>query len=1049
MSRCPVLAVLGLIFVTPFNLLRSQEGFQITDLTITGEVIEVNFVYPSDLGGSFVLQQAVDLSGGWETASGVLEEVEPGQGRFTIDLAGRTGFFRVAAAGTGTLPRVRINEVMANNESVLESINGEFPDWVELYNYGDETVVLGELQLSDDRADLGRWTLPDVELGSDEYLLVFLSGENVREGPESHASFKLRNGQEPILLSSAGVVIDEFHPGPVANDGSFGRSIDDPEIWLPQEGGQATPGNDNTSFLFGKPDPYVEPPRFFTPGGVHEGSVTVVLSSPIEGDDIRYTINGEEPEHSLFSSNSNLYTEAIVLDKPTVIRAKIYGDAGRRSGTRTVTYLPNVNHTLPVVSLTGEPEKFAFRDGEFYGLGDHMFTGGDRIIGTFPYNASNVWKNVEIGLNFEFYETGSQEGINIRVGAKIFGGWGSRGYPQKSMALFARREYGYGRIRYPIFPGNDVDSFESIVLRNSGNDNQSTHLTVPRPPIDEFSRPESHGSYFVNGNYTLFRDALTTGLARETGLDTQAYQPAVVYINGDYWGIYNLREKLNEHYVASHHDVDPDKVDLIEGYGSANSGSGVVYSAMRSFVGGRDMNDPDNYAEAREKYVDTRNFIDYHFTVIYCQNFDIGNIKCWRPRENEDGQFRWMLYDQDYGFDLWPPEVYHNAMARDYSDYRNMFSFYTSTKGSGTGWPNNSGRTMLLREMLENDEFRRDFILRGCDLLNTLYSGPNVVARIDRLADGIRDEIPDHLARWSWAGIQERGFGHPHKEEDVPLTLAQWEHHVEIVREFARNRPDNLRADLLDHFQLEGGLATISIGHAASGKGRVEVSTAAPRTYPWSGRYCVDVSPEIRAVAAPGFVFEGWEGQAIGQPESFVPELATDGSFAFSPRFSAVAPGEGSEDVTVSELMYHPSADSPSGDWIEIVNGGATTVELADWALFDGNDAKRFEFPAHSLPPGGHVVLCEHPHKFSDVYGENVECLGPLGFSLSNGGEQIRLVDAAGALILDFRYEDSAPWPDRPDGQGPSLERTDFDVSPDTAGAWRASAGQGGSPGQP
>ncbi|MDG2124850.1 MAG: CotH kinase family protein, partial [Verrucomicrobiales bacterium] len=523
-----------------------------------------------------------------------------------------------------------------------------------------------------------------------------------------------------------------------------------------------------------------------------------------------------------------------------------------------------------------EPAYFDFRSGYLYGFGAHMFNRRGDIIGTFPYSSSNAWKRErEVEASLEFYEPDDGETMRMNVGVKIFGGWGSRGYAQKSMALFARAEYGYGKIRHGFFPEKSVDTFESIVLRNSGNDNQGTWLTYPRPPIDEFSNPASHGSYFVNCNFTMFRDAMMQSLMDETSLDTQGYRPTVLYVNGDYWGIYNIREKFTEHYLESTHDVSKDEVDLIESYGSANSGSSTVYNRMRDFINRRSMNDAANYQTVAEQYLEIDNFIDYHLAVIYGQNFDIGNIKCWRRRTGDDGRFRWMLYDQDYSFNLWKPEVYLPAMARDYSDYDNMFEFSTNPRGSGTGWPNSGGRTLLLREMLESDVFKERFVQRCADLLNTLLRSDRVVARIDRMADVIRPEMGSHLARWSWAGVQARGFGIPHKEEDEPLSVAHWERNVEVMREFARARPAKLRRDLLDHFGLAGGMATVTITTNEPDKGAVRVNTIDVSESPWSGVYFRAYPPTLTAVAKDGARFVGWSGAVESSEESI--QLPLDG----------------------------------------------------------------------------------------------------------------------------------------------------------------------------
>ena len=508
----------------------------------------------------------------------------------------------------------------------------------------------------------------------------------------------------------------------------------------------------------------------------------------------------------------------------------------------------NISHDLPVISISAEPDEFDFRDGRLYGFGERLFSRSGRILGNFPWTNSNAWQGREIDANIEMFETDKSRAFNHVLGLKVFGGWGSRGYPQKSFAVFARSRRGAGRIEHQLFPDKDIQSFESFVLRNSGNDNQSTHLTVPRSEIRAFSTPASYGSYFVNGNFTLFRDAMLTSLAREIDLDTQGYRPAVVYINGDYWGIYNIREKLNEHYVESNHGIPNDQVDVIEGYGSANAGSSREYSRMRGYISSsRGVRDDERYQFVADNYLYIDNFIDYHLAVIYFQNFDIGNIKCWRP-QIEGGRFRWLVYDQDYGFNLWKPDVYLPAMKRNFSDYDNMFRFYTNSSGSGTGWPNAGGRTVLLRKMLENDDFKFRFINRCADLLNTTFASEHVLNRINTMAAGIRSEIPNHLERWSWAAIQERGFDHPHKEEDESLTLDLWEGHVETMREFARSRPEKLRSDLLAHFRLDGATAEVQVVTEPQNGGTLLVHTIpalGTTDAPWKGTYFVDFAPTL------------------------------------------------------------------------------------------------------------------------------------------------------------------------------------------------------------
>lgn len=876
----PLLFWFSFLFAAP--LLAQDDGVEITSIARQTSEIVLTFRGSSGPESSFILEHSTNL----KADSWVVREAEivsQADGNFRLstssgpDLA---GYFRIRSTpgSVDSALRVVINEIMAKNDTTLEDGAGDFPDWIELFNTGDTVADLGGYGLSDNENRLGKWLFPSntsVEPGG--FLLVFASGKEDEAIPanELHADFKISNGNEPIILTNPeGEIIDRLDPGPLAADASMGRARDDIDILYQFEANETSPGGDNHTFLFGAPDPFIQAPRFSTPGGVYKDAVTVQLIAPKEGDVIRYSTEGAEPFHTLFSSNSTLYSEPIVIDRPTVIRAKVLGKHSSR--TVTATYLVGVEHSLPVLSMAADPENFEFEDGYLYGMGSALSANGT-VSGSFPYSSSNAWKrDREVEASLEMFEPDDEEGFAMNVGVKIFGGWGSRGYPQKSMAIFARQIYGYGRIRHRIFPDKDVDSFESLVLRNSGNDNQSTWLTPPRSEIRAFSEPVSYGSYFVNSNFTLFRDAMVQSLARETGLDTQGYRPAVLYLNGDYWGLYNIREKMTEHYVESNHNVPGEEVDLIEGYGGANSGSATVYNRMRTDIDSRDMNDPEHYQFVEDNYLDMGNFIDYNLTVIWGQNFDIGNIKCWRPQRDEGGQFRWLVYDQDYAFSLWKPEVYLPAMKRDFADYENMFEFHTNTSGGGTGWPNAGGRTMLLREMLESDVFRERLIQRCADLLNHLWSADRVVDRIDAMASVIRPEIPRHLERWSWAAIQARGFGHPHKEEDEPLTLEHWERNVEVMRAFGRERPDQLRGHLMDHFQLAQGTSTVSVTINDTAKGTVMINTLTVPSSGWTGVYFKDFPPVVRAIPNAGHTFTGWSGALDGDDSEATLSLTND-----------------------------------------------------------------------------------------------------------------------------------------------------------------------------
>ena len=761
-------------------------------------------------------------------------------------------FYRVIFLHKAETPSqlILLSEICSSNSSVLADEDGDYSDWIELYNPGSKAISLNEWMLSDEVRFEDPWKFPETILEPGQYLLIYASGKD-RRRPDSplHTSFRISADGEPLILKDAqGALVDAIRIGALSSDTSLGRLAGDIDQWVIFENDAVSPLLPNAE----SERRFVEFPAFSLDPGFYEDAVSLSISTLSNGGTVLYSLNGEDP-----SVNGIVYDGTLSLEETTVVRSVAVNGNGERSEEVAGTFFIGDSSTLAVVSLAVPSGNFEIHDGYLYGFGEHMFGRRGTVTANFPYSASNAWMDREIPVSFELFEPDGTRGFQQRLGVKIFGGWGSRGYPQKSLAFFARSEYGKGKVRYPMFPDLEIDAFESFVLRNSGNDNQSTHQIPPRSEITAFDRTRSNGSYFVNGNYTLMRDAMMQRLARNLNVDRQAYRPAAVFLNGDYWGIYNLREKLNEHYVASHHDVDADQIDLIEGYGSANSGSSSNYNAMRNYMQNGSLASESRYAHVTENYLDVQSFMDYHVAILYFQNFDIGNIKQWRLRDG--GKFRWMLYDQDYGFNLWKPEVYLPAMRRDYADYDNMFDFHTNASGSGTGWPNAGGRTMMLRKMLENDGFRIQFINRCADLLNTDFKSEQVLKTIEEMASVIRPEIPRHLARWSWDALLARNHGSPFDEEDEPLSIEQWEAHIEVLKEFAQERPDKLRQDLMSHFDLTSGTYRLQIEIQPPEAGVVYINSTTHLDLPQSeGVYFSDVPVTCIAEPADGYRFQQW-----------------------------------------------------------------------------------------------------------------------------------------------------------------------------------------------
>lgn len=988
---------------------------------------------------------AVPAVSPWEPAPEALVTAM-GPDRFRVELEIQTlrpAFLRIHRTGLPPLgPTPLINEVMPDNVSAHAAATGDYWDWIEFYNPGDESIALEGFGIEDDSGS-GRWTFPEMSLPARGHLLVYASGLDRRvPGEPLHAGFRLRGSGETLILTDPlGRERDRWQVPSLAQDQSVGRTPDGGDTWSRYGKDQVTPGAENATVTQGV---VLEAPEFSVTTAFHAAPIQVEIRARDPLWTVRYTTDGSAP-----GIPSPAFTGPIRLERSTVVRAIAVDTEGHTSQESARTYFIGVRHSLPVVSLAAPSNHFRFKDGYLYGMGSAVIGEGGQILQSYPYSGSNAWKDREVEVHLELFEPDGRVGLRQRAGLKVYGGWGSRGYPQKSLALMARRKYGAGKFGYRVFPDLDIDEFESLVLRNSGNDNQSTHQTPPRPPITEFGATTSYGSYFVNGTFTLLRDAMMQRLLEDTELDRQAYRPAVVYINGEYWGIYNLREKMTEHYVASHHDLDPAAIDVIEGYGDVRAGDAVAYRAMRDFINSKSPSVQTNYQFIADRYLEIDNFIDYNLAVIYFQNFDIGNVKCWRPRVDR-GRFRWMVFDQDYGFGLWPESIYVPAMARDYGDYENMFAFMTAGTGTSTGWPNAGGRTLLLRRMLLNREFRDRFIRRAADLLNSAFREEQVLSVIREMSAAIRDEIPAHLKRWSWEELQKRGFGPPHQKEYQPFTPETWESNLRVLEDFGRRRPAALRADCLEHFQLAGGLGVLELEVAAGTGGEIQINTLRPTSFPWQGTYFVDVPCTLVALPRPGYRFVDWASPAGTLSDPVVGVRASAGSTnRWMARFEPGPNEEGpTGQVWITEINYHSAADVAAEDWVEIHNPGQSMVVLEGWTLRDGTDANVCVLPKAALGAGAYAVLCRDPVKFQVAHPGVTNVLGSFAFGLGNEGDTLTLRDARGAMIERVPYDDVTPWPLEADGTGATLQLTRPDLDHASAAAWTASAVRGGTPGR-
>ncbi len=780
-----------------------------------------------------------------------------------------------------------------------------------------------------------------------------------------HTNFKISGEGETLCLSDPeGVTVDCVTTGAIPSDVSIGRHPDGGDQWLFYDA--PTPETANGT---GGYQGIAESPVFSCAGGFFDSPRTISLATSSEASIIRFTLDGSDP-----TEESLLYSQPFNVSETTVIKARAFETAKLPSCTQCNTYFINVDHDLAVVSLSTDPDNF-------FDYERGIYVEGPNADSEFPYLGANYWNDWEKPIYIEMFDENRQLLFKAPMGVKITGNY-SRTYPQKSLAFYARGCYGCSEVECSLFPEKEIDSFETFILRSSGHDWRST----------------------------MFRDAMITGLVADEGIERQAYRPTVVYLNGEYWGIHNLREKINEHFIASNCGADPDHIDLLEKGGAIIEGDNRHYNNLKDYISGYDLSVAENYDFVCDR-MDIDNFINYQAIEIYCNNQDwpCNNIKYWRPR-TPDGKWRWILYDTDYGFGLYGIDEY------------TFNTLEYATDADGQGWPDQPWVTIFIRKLMENESFRIDFINRFCDLMNTCLKPEIMVDQINAKAAVIQSEIPAHNNRWN--------------------QIANWQANVDNMITFAQERDLHMKVHLRDHFGL-GDMRTLTVDVSPGESGNVRVNTALPDDYPWGGAYFPDIPIGLTAIPEPGNRFNGWQGTQEDSAQITI-------ILADNQEYTAIFEREGPDNTAIclNEINYNSADGFDPDDWVELINSDDLPNDISGWAFKDEEDDHVFIIPDGTvLDAGAYLVLCTDSEKFCACFPEVANYIGDFDFGLSGGGELIRLYDADDNLIDSVEYDDGGDWPSPPDGDGPTLELINTDYDNGLAESWAAST-EYGTPGK-
>lgn len=779
--------------------------------------------------------------------------------------------------------------------------------------------------------------------------------------PKLHSNFKISSSGETILLSDAiGTTIDEVDVINLFSDISFGRQPDGSSNWFMFPEPTPESSNSTTGFL-----ELATLPEFNISGGFYSGSFTFGFNNIPVGETIYYSLDGSIPDETFYE-----YSVPVMIDSTVVVRARAFAAGKISSKTATESFFLDISPTLPVISLVSDPLNLF---DENYGI----YSMGPNAQSVYPYYGANFWQDWERPVNIQMFEADGSNAFQVDAGVKIFGNY-SRGHPQKSLAIYCRDQYGDSNMDYQIFPDKNIFSFKNIVLRNSGND----------------------------WEWSMMRDGLMTSALKDTGLDRQAYRPATVFINGEYWGIHNIREKINEHFIKANHGTDTDNLDLLENNAVVIHGDNDNYVSLLNFLADNDLNIPANY-EFVCSQMDMENYQNYLVAELFYANKDWPgrNIKFWR-QQNPPGKWKWIIFDLDFGLGL--------VANADFD----MLNF--ALEPNGPSYPNPPWSTFLFRRLVTNDQFVQDLVNLFADYMNSIFVPVNFNSKLLELHDYLEPEMQNHVVRWN-------------------TTMASWENEMLVMQWFMNDRPDNMKQHIMNHFNLPG-TANIYLDISPAGSGAVQVNSLNITEFPWVGEYFLQNPVSMTGLNTPGWEFAGWSGDIIS-PDTTI-ELDMNQEYSLIAWFE---PAVNLQDLIVfNEINYNSAANFNVGDWVEIYNNSGMDADLSGWRFLDSDDSHVFEIPAGLiLPSDEYLVLCSDSLSFQTFFPNVTNFIGNFDFGLSSSGELIRLYDHTGVLIDSVLYGSSAPWPSQPNGNGPTLALINPGLDNTNPENWAASAAYG------
>ena len=696
-----------------------------------------------------------------------------------------------------------INELMQSNvECIMDDIN-EFPDsWVELYNASDAAVNLKDYAIGTKDKASKAWQLPDKTVEAKGYVIIYCD----KEEQGLHTSFRLESGKGcTVYLFKGDEIVDNLPealkkmPSP---DIAYGRKTDGGDEWGYQI--TPTPGKANcgetTKNVLGEPV-FSEKGRVMT----SEGSISLYITAPEdapEGTRVRYTTDGTEP-----TAESRILRGKLTISTNTTVRARLFCDGwlSPRSTVNSYIFLGR-DMKIPVVSIV---------------TNDDYLNGKE---GIFTVNSKANQINWRRPINIEVFDAPEQESvINQICETRVMGGQ-SRDWARKSMAIYANKRFGTKRLDYEFFPDQKpgVTNFKSIMLRNAGND----------------------------FDYLFMRDAIIQrSMAQHADLDWQAWRPAVVFINGKYHSMLNFRERSNDDNIFTNYDELED-IDMIE---ISQENSKMVFELKagsmdnyESFV--KFYSEEGHTLAEYDQLMDWKEFANLMIMNLYFNNQDFpgNNMVLWRPTA-DGGKWRWISKDTDFGLGLYGSQP----------DFNSIKWIYDNNYDPNRTWANTPEATCLFRHLMDDQDFRREFIDRCLVYTGDFLNEAGVSEVWDPMFNLVKSELIIHrdaLNPWGgWWGGSESSINNEYNN----------------AKNWLKKRTDNFLKHVADYYKL-GTLVKMTVNDGVEGAADagITINGISLTSGTFNGKFVVGRKIHLEGNADSSKTITGWTVKADSKEET-------------------------------------------------------------------------------------------------------------------------------------------------------------------------------------